>query len=103
MRNGAAAPAGPGWREARRGTAGTLGSWSGALGRQTRQHPGRTVALTFGAGFILGGGLFSPLAARLVGVGVRLGLRLLVLPVVTERLGALIGDMSRNQQQETST
>jgi hypothetical protein len=80
-----------------------LGAWSGALARQTQQHPGRTVAVTFGAGFILGGGLFSPLAARLVGVGVRLGLRLVVLPVVTERLGALIGDMSRNQQQETST
>src|SRR3954447_25078404 len=76
-----------------------LGAWSGALARQTRQHPGRTVALSFGAGFILGGGLFSPLAGRLAGVG----LRLLVLPVVTERLGVLMGDMSRNQQQETST
>jgi len=70
---------------------GRLRAWPSTLARQTQQHPGRTVALTFGAGFILGGGLFSPLTARLVGVGVRLGLRLLVLPRVVEGLGVLAG------------
>ena len=68
---------------------GRLQAWPAALARQTRQYPGRTVALTFGAGFILGGGLFSPLAARLVGAGVRLGLRLIVLPRLVEGLGLL--------------
>jgi hypothetical protein len=86
-----------------RGPLGQLGAWSDALARQTRQHPGRTVALTFGAGFILGGGLFSPLTARLVAVGVRLGLRLLVLPLVAEGLGTLVGDASAKQEQETGT
>jgi hypothetical protein len=75
----------------------------GWLADQIRQHPARTVAMTFGAGFILGGGLFSPLTARVVGVGVRLGLRLLVLPLVAERLAALVGAPSRNQEPETST
>jgi hypothetical protein len=65
---------------------GRLAAWSEAVRRQTREHPGRTVALTLGTGFILGGGLFSPLTARLLGVGLRLGLRLLVLPMVAEGL-----------------
>ena len=54
----------------------------GDLRRQTEEHPGRAIAAAAGAGFLLGGGLFSPLTARLLGVGLRLGLRLAVLPWV---------------------
>ena len=81
-----------------------LGAWSGALADQTQQHPFRTVALTFGTGFILGGGLFSPLTARILGAGVRLGLRLLVLPMMAEGLAALTNAaFDRNLETETST
>ncbi len=82
------------------GVLGRVSAWSGALARQTRQRPARTVALALGAGFVLGGGLFSPLTARVMGLGVRLGVRM-ALPIVAQRLSALIGDMSRNQEQET--
>ena len=63
-------------------------AWSRALARETQERPIRTVALSLGTGFILGGGLFSPLTARRAGLGLRLGFRLLALPVVVEGLGA---------------
>jgi hypothetical protein len=68
---------------------GRLRAWSRMLAEQTQRRPGQTVALVFGAGFILGGGLLSPLTARILGVGARLGLRLLVLPTVVNGLGVL--------------
>lgn len=66
----------------------TPAAWSRALVRRTQEHPGRAVALSLGAGFVLAGGLFSPLTARIAGLGLRLGLHLLALPIVVDRLGA---------------
>ncbi len=54
--------------------------------RQTREHPGRSVALAVGVGYLLGGGLFSRLTARILGTGIRIGLRTALLPFVTEGL-----------------
>ena len=59
------------------------------LVRQTREHPGRSVAMAVGVGYVLGGGLFSRLTARIVGAGIRIGLRTALLPFVTESLVAL--------------
>jgi hypothetical protein len=59
------------------------------LVRQTREHPGRSVAMAVGVGYVLGGGLFSRLTARIVGTGIRIGLRTALLPFVTEGLLAL--------------
>lgn len=90
MRNGAPRREAP-LADARRalGPLGQLKALSDALAGQTQEHPARTVALTFGTGFVLGGGLFSPLTARIVAVGVRIGLRLVALPIVIDGLGAL--------------
>jgi hypothetical protein len=57
--------------------------------RQTQEHPGRSVAMAVGVGYVLGGGLFSRLTARIVGTGIRIGLRTALLPFVTESLLAL--------------
>jgi hypothetical protein len=73
----------------RRETRGGPATWGASLARQTRERPIRTVALTLGTGFILGGGLFSPLTVRLLGAGLRLGVRFALLPMVAEGLGAL--------------
>jgi hypothetical protein len=59
------------------------------LVRQTREHPGRSVAMAVGLGYVLGGGLFSRLTARLLGTGIRIGLRTALLPFVTEGLVVL--------------
>jgi hypothetical protein len=74
-------------------------SWADRLGRQTREHPGRTVALAVGVGYVLGGGLFSRLTARIVGTGIRIGLRTALLPFVTEAL--LVLGQKPTTQRET--
>ena len=41
------------------------------LGRELRDHPYRTLAIAAGVGYVIGGGLFTPLTAGLLRVGVR--------------------------------
>src|SRR6185503_14197804 len=50
------------------------------------RHPYGTVAAALGIGYVLGGGLFTRLTARLLGFGVRVGLRLAVVPVLKEQI-----------------
>ena len=47
------------------------------LDEQVHEHPMRSVGLALGVGYVLGGGLFSGLTARLLGLGVTVGLRML--------------------------
>lgn len=64
----------------------SLNHWRDVIVRETKVRPARTVALSLGAGYLLGGGLFSALTARLVGTGLRLGFRLALIPFVTQSL-----------------
>jgi hypothetical protein len=54
------------------------------------RHPIGTLAAAVGAGYVLGGGLFTPLTGRLVKGALRLGLRFLVLPVVERELVGVV-------------
>ncbi len=72
--------------------------WADRLVQETREHPGRSVAMAVGVGYVLGGGLFSRLTARLLGTGIRIGLRTALLPFVTESLVAL-GQRQTNQKE----
>ena len=74
-------------------------SWAGKVLRQTRERPGRSVAMAVGVGYVLGGGLFSRLTARIVGTALRIGLRTAVLPFVTE--GLLLLSQKRSTQHTT--
>jgi len=79
-------------------------SWADKLVQQTREHPGRSIAMAVGVGYVLGGGLFSRLTARIVGTGIRIGLRTAVLPFVAEGLLALgqkTNHSERNVKNET--
>jgi hypothetical protein len=58
-------------------------------GRVSR-NPYGTLAAAVGIGYVLGGGLFSPLTARLVGFGLRMGLRLAAVPFIQNELSALV-------------
>lgn len=49
---------------------------------RVRRHPYGMIAAALGAGYVLGGGLFSPLTFRLLGLGVRLA----ALPIVKKQL-----------------
>ena len=73
-------------------------SFAGKLARQTRKHPGRFVAVAMGVGYVLGGGLFSRLTARIVGTAIRIGLRTAVVPFVMEGL-LLLGQKHTNQRE----
>jgi hypothetical protein len=68
------------WKETR----GSLNDLRDAIdveGRTTR-NPYGTLAAALGLGYVLGGGLFTPLTGRIVGAGLRIGIRLAVLPLL---------------------
>jgi hypothetical protein len=48
------------------------------------RNPYGTLAAAVGIGYLLGGGFFTPLTGRLLGMGLKLGVRLAVLPLINE-------------------
>jgi hypothetical protein len=69
---------------------------------RVQEQPMKTLALAVGAGYIVGGGLFTPLTGRLFYTGLRIALRLAALPLVREELMALvesISDRGRGEQE----
>ena len=61
-------------------------AWKATLQRELEERPERSAAIALGAGYVIGGGLFSPLTARLVGAGLRIALRLALIPLATQSL-----------------
>ena len=69
---------------------------------RVQEQPVKTLALALGAGYVVGGGLFTPLTGRLFYSGLRIALRLAALPLVREELMALvesISDRGRGEQE----
>ena len=66
-----------------------LGDALDIKGRVDR-HPYGTVAAALGIGYVLGGGLFTPLTGRIVRMGVRIGMRLAVLPLMRQEIAQLV-------------
>jgi len=61
------------------------------------RNPYGMLAAALGVGYVLGGGIFSPLTARIVGFGLRMGIRLAAIPFIKEELLGLaesVGDGS---------
>src|SRR3954465_1204610 len=56
---------------------------------RVERNPYGMMAAALGVGYVLGGGLFSPLTARLVGFGMRMGLRLAAIPFLENELRGL--------------
>lgn len=54
-------------------------------GRVSR-NPYGMMAAALGVGYVLGGGFFSPLTARIVGLGLKMGLRLAAIPFIESEL-----------------
>lgn len=63
---------------------------------RVRRHPYGTVAAAIGIGYVLGGGLFTPLTGRIVRFGIRLGMRLAVLPLIKQEMAALVEDIDED-------
>lgn len=71
------------------------------LRTRVEEEPVKTLAIALGAGYILGGGLFSALTGRLLFGGLRIGLRMAALPLVREELMGLIESISDRGRGET--
>ncbi len=56
------------------------------LKRRMEERPWSTMAVAAGVGYLLGGGLFTPLTGRMV----RLGTRVLLLPILRAQLEAMV-------------
>jgi hypothetical protein len=69
------------------------GDWLRALEREAEAHPLRTAGLAVGAGFVLGGGLFTPFMARTLAVGIRLAMRVAIVPVLTRAISTVEGQL----------
>jgi ElaB/YqjD/DUF883 family membrane-anchored ribosome-binding protein len=54
------------------------------------RHPFGTVAAAIGIGYVLGGGLFTPLTGRIVRLGLGIGMRLAVLPLLKREVAELL-------------
>jgi hypothetical protein len=74
--------------------------------QRVEDEPVKTLAMALGAGYILGGGLFTALTGRLLFGGLRIGLRLAALPLVRDELMGFVeaikdrgrGETERRQQ-----
>jgi hypothetical protein len=74
--------------------------------QRVEDEPVKTLAMAVGAGYILGGGLFTALTGRLLFGGLRIGLRLAALPLVRDELMGFVeaikdrgrGETERRQQ-----
>ncbi len=77
------------------------GAPSAAAGLKARvdQHPYGALAAAVGVGYALGGGIFTPLTARLVRFGLRIGLRAALLPIVTEQISELVEGVVRGKEE----
>jgi ElaB/YqjD/DUF883 family membrane-anchored ribosome-binding protein len=56
------------------------------LDGRVRRNPYGTVAAALGVGYVLGGGFFSPLTARIFRLGLRIGLRLAAIPFLENEI-----------------
>jgi hypothetical protein len=72
-------------------TRGAFSDLTDALDIQGRlkRHPYGTVAAALGIGYVLGGGIFTKLTSRIVGLGLRIGVRAAVLPLLKDQIAGL--------------
>jgi len=69
---------------------------------RVRRNPYGSMAAAVGIGYVLGGGIFTPLTARIVGLGLRLGMRLALLPLLKQELFELAEGLDGGEVSESS-
>jgi hypothetical protein len=71
-----------------------------AIDERVGRHPYGTVAAALGIGYVLGGGLFTPLTSRIVALGLRIGVRLAVLPMLKDEISLLADALTGEGETE---
>ena len=62
------------------------------------RNPYGTVAAAIGIGYVLGGGLFTPLTGRIVRMGLAVGMRLAVLPMLKREVAELMETIEEDDE-----
>lgn len=73
------------------------------LEERVERNPYGMLAAAVGVGYVLGGGIFSPLTARILGLGMRLSLRLAALPFIKEELMGIAETISNGSSEESGS
>jgi hypothetical protein len=60
------------------------------LRERVNRNPYGAMGVAVGVGYLLAGGLFTPLTGRLLGLGLRIGMRLAIVPLIERELGTLV-------------
>ena len=60
-----------------------------AIEERVNRNPYGSIAAALGIGYVLGGGIFTPLTSRIVALGLRIGIRLAVLPMLKDEISVL--------------
>jgi hypothetical protein len=71
---------------------------------RVKRHPYGTVAAALGIGYVLGGGIFTPLTSRIVRLGLRIGVRAALLPLLKDQIAGLatvLADGDSGTERET--
>ena len=67
------------------------------------RHPYGTVAAAIGIGYVLGGGLFTPLTGRIVRLGLGIGMRLAVLPLLKREVAELMETIEEDDEGKSKS
>jgi len=71
-----------------------------AIDERVARHPYGTVAAALGIGYVLGGGLFTSLTSRIFGLGLRIGVKLAVLPMLKDEISVLADALTGENESE---
>lgn len=72
-----------------------------AIEERVNRHPYGSVAAALGVGYVLGGGIFTPLTSRIVTLGLRIGIRLALLPMLKDEISGLADALTGEGEGET--
>jgi hypothetical protein len=72
-----------------------------AIDERVGRNPYGSVAAALGIGYVLGGGLFTPLTSRIVALGLRIGVRLAILPMLKDEISVLADALTGGSESET--
>lgn len=72
-----------------------------AIDERVSRNPYGSLAAALGIGYVLGGGLFTSLTSRIVALGLRVGVRLAVLPMLKDEISVLADALTGENESET--
>jgi len=81
----------------------SIESMAADLRDRVEEHPWRALGIAVGAGYIVGGGLFTGLTGRLLFGTLRIGLRLAALPIVRDELMGFVGSLGEQRAGGSET